>query len=557
MLELACDFETTVLEEDCRVWAACAVDIETFDVTHLSNSIDEFMEYLSSFKKSFRCYFHNLKFDGNFIIPWLLNNGYKWTDKKDVGCFSTLITDTGVFYSITIYFRKYKGKMVKVEIRDSLKKLPFTISGIAKTFKLDECKLEIDYEQYRPIDHQLTEQEREYIIADCVILAKALNEQFNEGLDKMTVSSDAMGIYRKMIGQNRFEQWFPQLPLNIDDEIRQSYKGGFTYVNPKYKGKIIGDGIVYDVNSLYPSVMYNDLLPYGYPKRFDGEYIQNEFYPLYIQNVTFEFELKKDHIPCIQLKNNSSFVPTEYLTSSNGEMVSLTLTSVDLALILDHYNVYNLEYHGGYMFRGTSGVLFKKYIDHWGHIKETTTGGKRTLAKLMLNSLYGKFATNPRKATQRPVMGDDGVVRFEQNSQEIKEPMYTAIGSFITAYARNKTIRTAQRVYDRFIYADTDSIHLIGHEIPDIEIHETHLGAWKCEGKFVKGLFVRAKTYLEEYLLDDGSTHLDVKCAGMPGNVKEQVTFENFHIGSKFSGKLQPKRVRGGVILRATDFSIK
>lgn len=557
MLELSCDFETTTNPADCRVWASCAVNIDTFEVEHLSNNLDEFMGYLLSMKKSCKCYFHNLKFDGNFILPWLLNNGYKWSENKEVGTFSTLITDTGVFYSITINVRKYKGKLVKIEIRDSLKKLPMPISRIASAFKLEECKLEIDYEEYRPVGHELTDQEKEYIIADCFILAKALHEQFENGLDKMTASSDAMSQYKKTIGLNRFEQWFPELPLHIDDEIRKSYKGGFTYVNPKYKGQTIGDGIVYDVNSLYPSVMYYDTLPYGFPKRFEGEYIFNELYPLYIQVVSFEFEIKKDHIPCIQLKHNSRFADTEYLTTSAGENVVLSLTSVDLALIKDHYDLYNVEYHGGFMFRASTGVLFKKYIDYWGEIKANSKGGKRELAKLMLNSLYGKFATNPRKSTQKPYIDEEGVIAFDDNPQEIKEPVYTAMGSFITAYARNKTIRTAQQVYDRFIYADTDSIHLVGHDIPDIEIHDSKLGAWKCEGKFNKALFVRPKTYLENYILDDGTEHFDVKCAGMPNNVKEQVTFDNFKVGSRFSGRLQPKRVVGGVVLVARDFTIK
>ena len=96
--------------------------------------------------------------------------------------------------------------------------------------------------------------------------------------------------------------------------------------------------------------------------------------------------------------NNLSFIPTQYLESSDGEDVTLCLTNVDLELFMEHYNVYNIEYHSGWKFKSTIG-LFKDYIDKWNKVKmESTLNGNkamRTLAKLMLNALYGKFALNP------------------------------------------------------------------------------------------------------------------------------------------------------------------
>ena len=149
-------------------------------------------------------------------------------------------------------------------------------------------------------------------------------------------------------------------------------------------------------------------------------------------------------------------------------------------------------------------------------------------------------------------------VRYTLDKEEYKDPVYTVMGCFITAYARDKTIRSAQSVYDRFIYADTDSLHLEGTEIPDIlDIHPTRLGAWKHEGTFCDSLFIRAKTYMESYQKEDGSINTVVTCAGMPDNVKESVTYENFHSGSSFSGKLLPKRYEGGIVLTDTLFTIK
>ncbi len=574
-----CDFETTTDINDCRVWAWCLVDIETAETVSIGNDIDTLFEFLQD--KNSVVYFHNLKFDGEFILSWLTRNKYKYNDGKvkKEKTFDTLITDGGVFYSITVIFKVMNKRYHKVVFYDSLKKLPFKVATISKAFNLADEKLSIDYEAFRPVGHELTEEERQYIVNDCRIVAQALKIQFDKGLTKMTNASDALNHYKELTPQ--FEKWFPEFPLEMDSDIRRAYKGGFTYLNPKYKNKRVKEGITLDVNSLYPSVMYEKMLPYGYPIFFEGKYEEDPHYPLYIVRIQCEFKLKKNHIPTIQLKNNRAFIETEYLTSSNGEIVEMTLTNVDLQLMLDHYDTPYIEYICGYKFKGAVG-MFKDYIDYWGHIKETSTGAMRQLAKLQLNSCYGKFATNPKTRKKIPFKDADGVVRYELSEVEFRPPIYTAMGCFITAYAREKTIRSGQTVYDRFIYADTDSLHLEGYDIPEgLEIHPTRLGAWKHEGSFCDSVYIRAKTYMETMIeyesdtlanyckrlnkgfevwrVDDNIKYLNtiVTCAGMPENVKKGVTYDNFHTGSVFTGKLVPKRCVGGVVLVDRPFTIK
>lgn len=557
-LRISADFETTVDPEDARVWASCAVDIDTLETVFIGNSIESFFDWLSD--KNTICYFHNLKFDGEFILSYLLNNGFDYSEKPKDRTFSTLITDGGVFYSITVIFKKEKKKYKKVVFYDSLKKLPFKVATISKAFNLKDEKLVIDYKAKRDVGHELTEEERAYIVNDCRIVAGALQIQINEGLKKMTNASDALSHFKDSLTLKHFEKYFPTFPIELDSFVRKSYKGGFTFLNPKHRNARGLQGITFDVNSLYPSVMYDRLLPYGYPVYFTGVPDPSDDYPLFIVHLKCRFNLKKDHLPTIQLKNNRAYVETEYLTTSKiklgdtwvDEPVDLTLTNVDLDLFLDHYDVEDLEYIKGLKFRGKRG-LFKEYIDYWGHIKETTTGAKRQLAKLMLNSLYGKFATNPQGRKKIPVLDEEGVVRYELADPEERDPVYTAMGCFITAYAREKTIRSGQKVFDRFIYADTDSLHLIGFEIPEgLDVHPTKLGAWKHEGTFTDSKFIRAKTYMET--TEEGTK---VTCAGMPDNVKAKVTYENFQSGSTFEGKLMPKRVKGGVVLVDTTFTIK
>jgi hypothetical protein len=556
---LMADFETTTDVNDCRVWAGCAVDIETLKVEFLGIDLDSFIGYLSN--KNTVCYFHNLRFDGEFILYWLLKHGYRHNDSRKDRTFQTLITDDGLFYSIEVVFEKLPNKKYKkVVFYDSLKKLPFKVAQIAKAFELPMSKGEIDYNKPRPVGYTPDDNENEYITDDCKIVAGALKKQFDQGLKKMTNASDALHGYKKIVGEN-FDRWFPCLPVELDADIRRAYKGGFTWLNPKYKNVRGVRGKQYDVNSLYPWVMHSCLLPYGYPRYFEGKPTPGPDYPLFIVHLKCRFKLKENHIPTIQLKNNRRFIETEYLTSSKvkigcyweDEPVEMWLTSVDYQLMVDHYNLDDVTFINGYQFKGAVG-MFKDYIDYWMHIKETSTGALRQLAKLMLNSLYGKFATNPHARKKIPYLDEeDDVIRYKLDDPEERDPVYTAMGCFITAYAREKTIRSAQANYNRFIYADTDSLKLAGYDEPQgLEVHPTSLGAWKDEGDFSDSKWIRAKTYM---LTVDGETK--VICAGMPDNVKEKVTYDNFHSGATFDGKLMPKRCSGGVVLVETTFTIK
>lgn len=544
------DFETTTDIQDCRVWATgiCSIDDLTFTY---GNSIEYFIDFARVHIGS-TFYFHNLKFDGEFIMCWLFSHGFKHITNRKEGrknTFTTLISDKGQFYSLEVFFEQKET----VKIYDSLKILPFSVDAIAKGFNLPISKLEIDYTAKRERGHILTPLEVGYLRNDVEIMARALQILFSQDLRQMTQGSNALYDYKRIVGKKNFTKWFP-MP-QYDWDIRQSYKGGFTYCDPRRQGEDIGEGIVLDVNSLYPSVMYYKPLPYGEGIYFDGEYQVDKLYNLFTQMFTCQFELKPNHIPTLQIKNSGAFVPTEYLSSSDGEDVTLCLTSVDLELFMEHYNVYNIEYHGGWKFKSTTG-LFTDYIDKWMEVKiESTLNGNkamRTLAKLMLNALYGKFALNPNVQSKIPYY-DEGVIRYTLGEQETRDPIYIPVGTFITAWARHTTISAAQKVYDRFLYADTDSLHLVGTELPEgLNIDDTALGAWAHESTFTRARFLRQKTYVEEI---DGKIH--ITCAGMPSKCYEHVTWDNFMTGNSFEGKLQPAHVPGGIVLKNVDFTIK
>lgn len=568
MKKYMCDFETSTEEwliKDngiARVWAGCICTIEDKPkVICINNNINDFMAELIKLG-NIQCYFHNLKFDGEYIVSWLYSNGYIYDEKgKKEKSFNVVISDTGMWYEIKITHKVFNKRYIRTTIYDSYKKLPLKVSGIAKAFKLEESKGVIDYDRYRPAGYELNEEEKEYIINDCVIVAKALYLQFDKGLEKMTIGSDALTNFKKGLGgMKTFHYLYPVVELDVDNDFRKAYKGGFTMVNPAYQNKVVS-GISFDVNSLYPSVMYGNMgaLPYGTPKIFKGQYKYDKQYPLYIQKLSCSFKLKPNMIPTIQLKGNLSFIPTEYIKDSKG-IVDLVLTNVDLELFFEHYEVDNIDYVGGYMFRATDN-LFRDYIDYWAEIKANSTGGARQLAKLMLNSLYGKFATNPKKQNKIPLLVDDEI-QLKLTEPTYDEPVYTALGAFITARARAYTISNSQALYKYWVYSDTDSMYLTGISEEEaskyIDIHPTKLGAWKLEHKFTKGKWLRPKTYI----ISENS-ELSIACAGMPDNIKEGIiakgeeeAFNMFTYGAKFKGKLIPKRVKGGVVLFKTEFTI-
>lgn len=559
---LTADFETTTDPLDCRVWVWGLCEIGNTENFLHGKTIDSLMEYCDTYDNH-TLYFHNLRFDGTFLMVWLFEHGFSHvTDRRELTdkTFTTLISDKGQFYTMTIVFSKKGKKTKKVTIFDSLKILPFSVKDIAKGFNLPIKKGEIDYNKPRPIGYDADPEELDYLKGDVSIMAMSLQTLFAQKLTQMTQGSNALHDYKNTVTVSNFERWFP-VPL-YDADVRQSYKGGFTYLDPRYTNKDIGEGIVLDVNSLYPSVMRNRLLPYGDGIFFTGEYTPDTFYPLYIQMFTCNFELKKDHIPTIQLKNNMSFVPTQYITSSAGEDVTLCLTSVDYELFLSHYDVYNIDFISGWKFKATIG-LFTSYIDKWSKVKidAKKEGNKAlyTLAKLMLNALYGKFALNPNVQSKIPIY-DDGVIRYKLGEKETRDPLYVPVGTFVTSWARFTTITAAQKVYDRFVYADTDSLHLKGKDLPELEISDTELGLWKHECTFEKARFLRQKSYVEWYKDkdEDGNTfYLHITCAGLPDSCYPYVTWDNFRPGIKYAGKLQQTSVKGGIVLKNIDFTIK
>ena len=551
------DFETITRVDDCRVWLWGLIEVSdncTQDDMVYGTDIESFIFEVSNRFEDVAIYFHNLAFDGYFILDYLLNSGFvHTTGKLAPGTFSTLISRAKKFYSMRVMF--LNGKTV--EFRDSLKKLPMSVEAIAKTFDLPFSKLFMDYHEMREIGHKPTPDELKYLASDLTIVARALDMQFKEGMKKLTVGSDSLFEFKSLFGSKTFLRAFPVLDKHMDKEIRMAYRGGWTYWDPRFAREVVGPGSVYDVNSLYPSIMYYKPMPFDVPRWFTGPPKFDPQFPLFIVSITFTAKLKKNHLPTIQVKSHPVFFETEYVTEI-PEPETMVVTNVDLELWQKHYDMDIHSFNGGWKFRAFTG-FFKSYIDKWTKVKQESTGGKRAIAKLHLNSLYGKFATNPDITGKIPYMGENNTVKLKLSDPEERNPVYTAVGVFITAYGRATTITAAQANYDSFAYADTDSIHLLTQDKPNGIIVGKELGQWGHEYDFDYAKFWRAKTYIER---KQGSTPTDAPTyethvAGLPAHVQRDLRIGDFEAGRVFYGKLLPKHVPGGIVLTDETYSLK
>lgn len=560
MAELVGDFETIRRGDEMAVWLFDLCDIYTLEHKTFT-SIDE---GLSSITEDTTLYFHNLKFDGSYILDYLLRSGYRWVDEprfvKTPKTMNFLITDSGIWFTGKIMTETG----VKIKFRDSFKKIPLSVKVIAQSYKLPILKGEIDYTMPRPEGYIPTEAELAYIHNDTEIVARALKIHFDQGLTELTAPADAFKMLKRTVCDN-----FRKLGIMYmrdHDEVeafcRRAYCGGISWVNPDIQEQEVGAGVVYDVNSLYPSVMDRYPYPVYYPTKVH-DFSEIGGY-LWIASFTFRGQKLSGKLPT--LRANNQWVEDSY----DG---IITITSIDYETIIENYRIDDLTFIEGYRWAHSDDLLFHDFVKYWGDRKQQDTGGLRQVDKLMLNSSYGKFGLNPDRCRKQAVYdAENKIVKYtpmkdENGDKKIEHDKCNnvAIAAFVTAYARRELNRGVN-ASTGFCYCDTDSVHLATYKdkktgqiiTPSFggEVHPVKLGAWKRESEFIRARYLRQKTYIEETRYNE----FDVKACGMPASSKAFVRWDNlndnFRMGATFPGKLMPKVRPGGIELVETDFTI-
>lgn len=404
------------------------------------------------------------------------------------------------------------------------------------------------------------------------------------------------------------------------DMINKSYRGGWTQGNRKYIGDVLqlNNAVSIDINSSYPSVVKYKMLPYGEPVYFEGypniDEVRMMGYDMELVTIAFDGFANNDEdnlIGEIQARRNAEafgMKGTEYAhtniiggvrkgdTITDYEIVgeenatekrrfTKTIWMFELENMLENMSFYledkrydktlgmwlskgklkkGFEIIRTLSFKGSVG-MFADAVDYYNAQK---IEGKKTnnkclteSAKMMMNSFYGKMGSADVRMDRCLEINDNGQIVFGNavHSYKSNKKYYKAFASAVTAWGRVNLRTTLYKIgYNNILYFDTDSLYttITLDEVKDRcgeIIHKTDLGKWDHEKTYNKFKCIGAKKYMVETV--EGETIC--KCAGLPADVKENITFEEFEMGATFEGKKNMKTIKGGYKMTTGTYKIR
>lgn len=501
-------------------------------------------------------YFHNFaKFDSYFILKYL----------PDFGIVDPIIHKDKLI-TLKLTLPHDNNKTTKLIFKDSYLLLPSSLRNLCQSFNVITQKgifpyglMDIhyngvvpDYKYFNGISineyndykdsYQIWDFKEEaikYCQIDCISLYQILSQfnhliydRFKINIHKFpTIPSLAFKIYRT--------HYLPKDSIHniggsIEKDIRQSYTGGAVdmYVpKPTDNEKVY----VYDVNSLYPSQMLNLDMPVGSPTYFEGDIRQ-------IDKTAFGFF----HCEITSPENLKHPIIQTHVQTDNGIRTMAPLGQWNDLLFSEEMDNaikygYKFKILWGYTFNRAN--VFKKYVEvlYKLRLEYPKTDPMNYIAKLLLNSLYGRFGmdvhfmindifskidadkfidTNPDNVKNIIDLGDYVIIQSQPSliSEEEEEThnVNIAIASAVTSYARIHMSQFKNNSDYKLFYSDTDSIY-INKPLGDSLISNTILGQMKLEYICNKAIFLAPKVY--GLLTENGQTIIKAK-----GLTKEALT---------------------------------
>lgn len=476
--------------------------IHLTDGTELQGDMQGMTKYAMSLKENVMLYETN----DDIAIEWLaylMGNGigFDLTGRRKM-CVSCLRGTNRVLYHVS--FKNARGLKLRVFRLENL--LRSTLSDL-ETEGYGETKTES--------------------------IMNILRECGNMDIGGMTIGSEAMRHFRRNMGMVHYSEVFPDIEITEELKMRTGYIGGYVQA----KNGNYGETFDYDCNSMYPSILRDEFLPYGDYEKYEGKYSYDEDMPLHIDTLTFRADLKKNGYPWLTIPRTSTNSDSDRIVSTRG-YVTMSLCDVDQQLLYDNYDVSVYRHVGGWKFRKSKG-FFADYVDIWGAVKQRSTGAKRQMSKLMLNSLVGKFGTFARGKCLIPNVSREtiydnatrcGKVEWSiGDSPNNQSSHYLPVSIYVNAIARRRLITAMRLNSDRVVYANTDGFVLTGAEPPKgIEQSPTELGKWKTERHWKRLRILGVGLYQGERA--DG-TGYDLVSSGMSRNTP--IPWEKFHHGSE------------------------
>ena len=358
----------------------------------------------------------------------------------------------------------------------------------------------------------------EYLESDCVNLYNVVTAYRNRFGSVLTQAAGAM---RELNRHNRCPMPRHKTPKFYDDYHRFYYGGR---VETFRAGIIQKPFEVVDINSAYPFAMMH-VHPYGfetYAKPRDEmtrAEVETSFFTVRCRS-RGAFPWKD---PEGQIENGALVFPYE------NELREFNVTGWELLAAEETDTVSDVEILSSYTFEQTTD--FRAFVETlWNERKAAKAAGDKAgdlLAKLALNSCYGKFAVNPRRFKDYELFPVDKVGWLHPDNKddwkdkvgrqwsfagwfgqhvlgESKLPpeqwkfYNVATAASITGFVRAflwRAIWASRGV----LYCDTDSI---AAEKPAVELGP-ELGQWEREGRFTEAYIGGKKLYAFRYCDSD------------------------------------------------------
>lgn len=483
---------------------------------------------------------HNVAYEISYLQHWLNIRGFKYkngslnTDcitgvSNLMECFDeytfSISQSENIFYGMTInlgeyvyiYNKSVRNKFkIRVKFWDTVKIMQDKLENCWKFCNnLDEMFYKLndkfDYNKVRQDDYIISDMELRYIYNDIKIMKEALNDYYENSLRRFVfeekeykISSNlktASGIsfdsalqitfrnsdnYKKAYNEYyEIENRTLSNSKMTKNMEKLSYVGGYTWYNPAILNKkILCDGSSFDINSAYPYMVSEALLPYGLPVERNGRINLNNN-ELAIYNIGFDFfkpkceafnlgmiklgssnfkstkiqKYYKDFLK-LDITNGNAYIHTNII---NNEVIdifkdgaenicnfNLTLTSVELEHLEKYYDfgvykyiyVNDIEYSdkenlsfdgvkiGQSLLYKAERNKFKDFIDYFynkkSEIKKRLDAGENlnglySAVKTILNSFYGKQGTKTERTIDTLVVDEKGIFSFDRGNKNTKK----------------------------------------------------------------------------------------------------------------------------------------